>query len=140
MNVKESKTTNTIFLVVGVIIVISGLVLGKISNFNNVRFIISGLVGIGGAFTAISSINLYKIKIHPQEYEEQMSAKYDERNIFIRSNAGYATFILTLCVVGIASIIFLTLDHLWFAIVALGTFIIQIISYWIFVRYYNKKL
>ncbi len=29
MNVKESKTTNTIFLVVGVIIVISGLVLGK---------------------------------------------------------------------------------------------------------------
>ena len=69
-----------------------------------------------------------------------MSAKYDERNIFIRSNAGYATFILTLCVVGIASIIFLTLDHLWFAIVALGTFIIQIISYWIFVRYYNKKL
>ncbi|WP_317920913.1 hypothetical protein [Tepidimicrobium xylanilyticum] len=54
---------------------------------NNVRITISGLLGIGVSFTLLSSINLYRIKIQPQKYEEEMFAKYDEHNIFIRNSA-----------------------------------------------------
>lgn len=137
MNLKKEQSMYTILLIVGIVVLIGGTAVVKITGFDK---LIGGISGLAGAWIGISSIKLYQIKKKPQKYEEQIIGQYDERNIAIRGYAGYATFITTLLTIGIMSFVFMFLDDTLPLIIGAGLLLIHIVSFLFFARYYGKKI
>jgi len=137
MNLKKEQNMYTVLLIAGIVVLIGGVAVVKITGFDN---LIGGICGLSGAWIGISSIKLYQIKNKPKKYEEQIIGQYDERNIAIRGYAGYATFITTLLAIGIMSFIFMFLDYTLPLIIGAGLLLIHIVSFLLFARHYSKKL
>lgn len=137
MNLKKEQTVYTILLIVGIIVLVGGTVVVKLTGFDN---LIGGISGLSGAWIGISSIRLYQIKKKPKKYEEQIIGQNDERNIAIRGYAGYATFITTLLAISIISLIFVFLDYTFALVIGAGLLLIHIVSFLLFARHYGKKL
>ena len=137
MNLKKEQNMYTILLIVGIVVLIGGTAVVKITGFDN---LIGGISGLSGAWIGISSIKLYQIKKKPKKYEEQIIGQFDERNIAIRGYAGYATFITTLLTISIMSLIFMILDYTLPLIIGAGLLLIHIVTFLLFTRYYGKKL
>lgn len=137
MKLKKEQNMYTVLLIAGIVVLIGGVAIVKITGFDN---LIGGISGLGGAWIGISSIRLYQIKKKPKHYEKQIIGQYDERNIAIRGYAGYATFISTLLTIGIMSFIFMFLDYTLPLIIGAGLLLIHIVSFLLFARHYGKKL
>jgi len=137
MNLKKEQNIYTILLIVGVVVLIGGIAVVKITGFDN---LIGAIGGLGGAWIVFSSIKLYQIKKKPKKYGEQIIEQYDERNIAIRGYAGYATFITTLLTISIMLFIFMVLDYTLPLIIGAGLLLIHIFTFFLFAGYYGKKL
>ena len=137
MNLKKEQTIYTILFIVGIVVLIGGAIILKLTGFDNLIGLISGL---GGSWIGISSIKLYQIKNKPKQIEEQIIGQHDERNIAIRGYAGYATFRITLATISIMLLIFLISDYTLPLIIGIFLFFIHISSFSFIARYYDKKL
>lgn len=73
MNLKKEQNMYTILLIVGVVILMGGTAVVKITGFDN---LIGAIFGLSGAWIGISSIKLYQIKKKPKKYEEQIIGQY----------------------------------------------------------------
>ena len=137
MNLKKEQTIYTALLIIGIAVLIGGATIVKVTGFDNLTGVISGL---GGAWIGIGGIKLYQIKKKPKKYEQQLIGQYDERNIAIRGYAGYTVFIITLITASIMSLAFLFLDYTLPFIIGAGLLLIHIVSFLFFMRYYGKRV
>lgn len=137
MNLKKEQNIYTALLITGIVIFIGGIVVVKITGY---EYLIGVISGLAAAWIGISIIKLYQIKNKPKKYEEQLIGQHDERNIAIRGYAGYATFITTLLAISVMTIIFLALDYTLPLIIGAGLLLIHILAFLIFARHYGKKL
>lgn len=137
MNLKKEQTMYTILLIVGIVVLIGGTALAKITGFDH---LIGGISGLGGGWIGISSIRLYQIKKKPKKYMEQIIGQSDERSIIIRGYAGHATFVTTLLAISIMTLIFMFLDCSLPLIIGVGLLLTHIGGFLLFARYYGKKL
>lgn len=137
MNLKKERNMNTILLIAGIVVLIGGIAVVKITGHDN---LIGAIGGLSGVWIGISSTKLYQIEKEPKKYEDQIVGQYDERNIAIRGSAGYATFITTLLTISIMSIIFMFLDYTLPLIFGVALLLNHTFSFLIFIRYYGKKL
>ncbi len=137
MNLKKEQTSYTIQLIIGICVVAGGLVFANISGYDKIIFATSGF---GGVWIAISIIRLYLIKMKPKKYEEKMIDQSDERSIAIRGYAGYATFLLSMFVTSIMTLIFALLDYTFLPIIGGALMLMNYIIFILSVKYYNKKI
>jgi hypothetical protein len=137
MNLKKEQTMYTVLLIVGIAVFIGGIVVVRITGFDN---LIGATSGLGGVWTGVGIMNLFKIKNQPKKYEEQMIGQNDERNIAIRGYAGYATFITTFLGICLMASVFIVLDYTVPLIIAAGLFLVHFASFLLFAIYYSKKI
>lgn len=137
MNLKNEQTSHTIQLIIGICVVAGGLVFANISGYDKIVFATSGF---GGVWIAISVIRLYLIKMKPKKYEEKMIDQSDERSIAIRGYASYATFLFSMFVISIMTLIFALLDYTFLPIIGGSLMLMNFIIFILSVKYYNKKI
>jgi len=63
MNLKKEQTMYAVLLIVGIVVLIVGTGLVKLTGFDD---LIGAIGGLSGAWIAISSIKLYQIKKKPK--------------------------------------------------------------------------
>jgi len=101
------------------------------------------LVGCGSGIISVGIVNIMrkkKIDKDPKKAWEYEIAEKDERNIRIREKAGYAAWYTTLYVLAMLALVFVVLkNYLAFGLVG-GAFFIHMISLFVYVKIYNKKL
>ncbi len=137
MNLKKEQTSCTIQLIIGICVVSGGLVFANISGYDKIIFATSGF---GGVWIAISVIRLYLIKMKPKKYEEKMIDKSDERSIAIRGYASYATFLFSMLVISITTLIFALLYYTFLPIIGGSLMLMNFIIFILSVKYYNKRI
>jgi len=96
----------------------------------------AGIIGAGLASILLKK----KLKNNPDKAKEYEIAEKDERNIRLREKAGYATWYTTLFMLAFVSLIFVILDYYLLSLVAIGALFVHIISLFVFICIYDKKL
>ena len=101
------------------------------------------LTGFGAGIIGVGVVNLFRKKIienNPQKAKQYEIAEKDERNIILREKAGLATWYITLFTLAIIILTFVILDYKIASFVALGGLFIHIISLFVYINIFNKKL
>ncbi len=140
---KLSKFYGLFFI--GLILLVGGLLLkffiptpeGMIFGFT---FIMIGLgAGLIGACVAkiLMERMLYKDPILAKQYEIN---EKDERNIRLREKAGYASWYSTILMLAVIALIFLLLDYLVATFILIGVLLVHLLSFFVYVYVYNKKI
>lgn len=96
----------------------------------------SGIIGVG----VVSIIRKRKIKQNPEKAKLYEIAEKDERNIKLREKAGYASWHITLFLLAILSMAFVIFDYKMACWLTIGALFIHVISLFIFIAIYDKKL
>lgn len=137
MSKKKIQVIQTIKLASGFLILISGIIISKLTTYYNSIVLVSGL---GGGLIGSSAMKLFQIKKAPEKYEKRLIELSDERSITIRGYAGYVTFIITLITLGMTSLVFMFFDYTVPMIVGVGLLLIHVISFIILSMHYAKKI
>lgn len=142
---KSVKSNNfwKILILVGIIPLVFGLVAYKTisGDTHNIAMLKGMTAGLGGAFTAIGCIKLFQNKMSPSEKlkAREIEAK-DERNIqILRISYSIANTVATILFVAM-TFLFIGLNYIVPAFISLGAMYIQVISFFIANKYYNKKM
>ena len=96
----------------------------------------AGIVGVG----VVTVLRKKVIDNDPQKAKQYEINEKDERNIRIREKAGYATWYTTLFVLSAVSLIFVVLEYNVACFISLGALFIHIISLFVYIRKYDKKI
>jgi uncharacterized membrane protein len=140
---KLSKFYGLLFI--GLILLVVGLLLkffiptaeGMIFGLT---FILIGLgAGLIGAVVAkiLMERMLYKDPVLAKQYEIN---EKDERNIRLREKAGYASWYSTMLMLAVITLIFLLLDYMVATFVLIGVLLIHLLSFFVYVNIYDKKI
>lgn len=95
-----------------------------------------GIIGVG----VVCTIRMRKIKQDPKKARQYEIAEKDERNIRLREKAGYASWIITLFVMAILSMVFIIFDYKIACLLAIIALFIHVISLFVFIAIYDKKI
>ena len=98
------------------------------------------MAGIGSAWIGLGVIGVF-IKRQKPEYARKMEINQkDERNIQIREKSGYVSYLVTLFTLAILEFVFLLTDNEFACILTIGAMAVHIVSFFIALFYYNKKI
>lgn len=141
-SIKSNKYWGTL-IAVGIITLIFGLIAYKsISNdTHNIAMLKGMFTGLGSAFTTIGLVKLIQNKITP---EAKLKAKEieskDERNISILRMAHAIANTVATTLFAAMAFVFVALNYITPAFIALGAMYIQVLTFFIANKYYNKKM
>lgn len=95
-----------------------------------------GIIGV----SVVCTIRMRKIKQDPKKARQYEIAEKDERNIRLREKAGYASWIISLFVMAILSMVFIIFDYKIACLLAIIALFIHVISLFVFIAIYDKKI
>lgn len=101
------------------------------------------LTGFGAGIIGVGVVNIFRKRMidnNPQKAKQYEINEKDERNIRIREKAGYATWYTTLFMLSAISLTFVVLDYKVAGFISLGALFIHIISLFVYIHIYNKKI
>ena len=139
------KQPKSYIFYMGIIIFVVGLLLKNLipasdGALHTLPFVLtgfgSGIVGVG----VVSILRKRTIENDPQKAKQYEINENDERNIQIREKAGYATWYTTLFMLAAISMTFVVLDYKVAGFISLGALFIHIISLYVYINIYNKKI
>ena len=139
------KQSRSYVFYMGIIIFVVGLLLkffvtASEGVLSTLPFVLSGFgagsIGVG----VVNIINKRMLDNNPQKAKQYEINENDERNIRLREKAGYATWYTTLLMLAAITMTFLILDYKVACFVLLGALFIHIISLFVYINIYNKKI
>lgn len=141
-SLKGNRYWRTIFLV-GLLTLIFGIIFSMNVSIesDNISMLQGMIVGLGASFTLIGIIKLIQNKMSPIEKlkANEIEAK-DERNIeILRISLSISSTIATV-LFAVLGFVFVALNYIVPAFIAVGAMYIQVLSYFIAYNYYNKKM
>ncbi len=101
------------------------------------------MTGFGAGITVVGLACIFRQKMiekDPEKAKQYEIAEKDERNIQLREKAGYATWYITLFMLAILSLIFVMLDYKLQSFLTIGVLLIHVISLFVYIFIYNKKI
>ena len=98
------------------------------------------VAGIGCAWVGLGVIGIFVKRLKPESVKKMEIDQKDERNIQIREKSGYVTFLITLFTLMLLEFVFLVLDNDIACILTIGVMAVHVVSYFIGLLYYDKKL
>ena len=130
---------------VGIVIFAIGLLLNFIVAESDgiSQSLTSVLIGLGAGITGggVAGILLKKtLKNNPEKVKEYEIAEKDERNVRLREKAGYSAWYISVFMLAILSLIFLIFDYKLPCFITIGALFVQILSLFVFIYIYNKRL
>jgi hypothetical protein len=141
-SVKSNKYWG-IMLLVGVITLLFGVITySSISNdTHNIAMLKGMFAGQGGAFTAIGGIKLFQNKMSPAEKlkAKEIESK-DERNIQILQISYSIANTAATILFAVMAFLFVGLNYIIPAFISIGAMYIQLLTFFIAYKYYNKKM
>lgn len=126
----------------GILIFVIGLLLKFLIPETNGSWQ-SVITGFGAGIVGVGIAGIFRQKMiekDPKKAKQYEIAEKDERNIRLREKAGYATWYITLFMLGILSLVFVMLDYKLQSFLTIGVLFIHIISLFVYIIIYNKKL
>lgn len=96
----------------------------------------SGIIGVG----VVCIIRKRKIEQDPEKAKQYEIAEKDERNIKLREKAGYASWYISLFTMAILSMVFVIFDYKMACWLTMGALFIHVISLFVFIAIYDKKI
>lgn len=129
----------------GIIVFVAGLLLKILipasdGALHTLPFVLSGfgsgIIGVGVA----NILRKRTIDNNPQKAKQYEINEKDERNIRIREKAGCATWYTTLLMLSVISLTLVVLDYKVAGFISIGALFIHIISLYVYINIYNKKL
>lgn len=101
------------------------------------------LTGFGAGIIGAGVVNIFRKRMidnNPEKAKQYEIAEKDERNIRLREKAGYATWYTSLFILAALSLTFVILDYKVACFLSLGALFVHIISLFIYIYIYNKKI
>ena len=139
------KLSKSYIFYIGIIIFAVGLLLKILipasdGALHSLPFVLSGfgsgIIGVGVA----NILRKRTLDNDPQKAKQYEINENDERNIRIREKAGYATWYTTLLMLSVISLTFVVLDYKVVCFISLGALFIHIISLYVYISIYNRKI
>ena len=96
--------------------------------------------GIGCAWVGLGVVGIFVKRLKPESVKKMEIDQKDERNIQIREKSGYITFLITLFTLMLLEFTFLILDNDLACILTIGVMAAHLLSFFIALYYYDKKL
>lgn len=141
-SIKSNRFWTTL-VAIGFITLIFGVVVYKDlpDSEHNMSMLMGMFSGLGSAFMAIGIVKLIHYRRTPAEKlkQEEIELK-DERNIQILRIAYTIANTTATILFGLMAFIFVWLDYRIPAFISIGALYIQIITFFISYKYYNKKM
>lgn len=137
MNLEKVEKKNKVKLIVGLLIFFGGTITLKLIGLEDLIGLVSGF---GGALFGVSAIALFKIKNNPEDYKDEVISQSDERGTAIRGYASYATMIAMLGAIFILSVVGILWANDFLLFLGAGSMVFVLISFYLFAKYYEKKL
>ncbi len=101
------------------------------------------LIGFGSGIIGVGIASLWRqrtLKDHPEKVKQMEIDEKDERNVRLREKAGYATWYVTMFVLAALSMAFVVMDLAIACWLTLGALFVHIISFFVCIGRYNKKM
>ena len=98
------------------------------------------IAGIGCAWVGLGVIGIFIKRLKPESVKKMKIDQKDERNIQIREKSGYVAFLITLFTLMLLEFTFLVLDNDLACILTIGVMAVHLVSFFIGLFYYDKKL
>jgi hypothetical protein len=139
------KQPKSYVLYMGIIIFVVGLLLKFLipASDGALQALPFVLTGFGAGIIGVGVVNIFRKRMidnNPQKAKQYDINEKDERNIRIREKAGYATWYTTLFVLSAISLTFAVLDYKVASFISIGALFIHIISLFLYIYIYNKKI
>ena len=101
------------------------------------------LIGFGSGIIGVGIATLFRQRIlmeHPEKAKQQEIDEKDERNVRLREKAGYATWYITMFVLAALSMAFVVMNLAIACWLTLGALFVHIISFFVCIGSYSKKM
>lgn len=139
------KQPKTYMFYIGIIIFVIGLLLKFLipeseGAMQSAPFV---LTGFGAGIIGVGAAGIFRKKVfdkNPEKAKKYEIAEKDERNIRLREKAGIASWYSTLFVLAILSLVLLILDYALPCFLIIAAMFIHIISLFVYIIIYNKKI
>lgn len=139
------KQSRSYIFYMGIIIFVVGLLLKLLFPASDgvlytLPFVLNGF---GAGIIGVGVANIIRKRMfdnNPQKAKQYEINENDERNIRIREKAGYATWYTTLLIMSAITMTFLILDYKVACFISLGAMFIHVISLFVYIYIYNKKI
>ncbi|HKL87302.1 MAG TPA: hypothetical protein VJ861_13325 [Treponemataceae bacterium] len=132
-----------LLLLVGIISLIVSLILYKMVSIErpHISMLKGMFIGLGSVFTAIGIINIFQIKMSsPEKLKANEIELKDERNIEILMLALSISGKVATYLFAIMSFVFIGMNYIVPALMAIGSMYIQLSVFLIAHRYYKSKM
>jgi hypothetical protein len=129
----------------GIIIFLVGVLLEHLVSapYGALRELPSVLSGFGAGITGVGVFNIFRKRMidkDPQKAKQYEIYEKDERNIRIREKAGLTAWYSSLFMLAAVTLTFVVLNYKTAGFISLGALLFHIISLFIYIRVYNKKM
>lgn len=140
-----NKQPKSYVLYMGIIIFVVGLLLKFLipASDTALQALPFVLTGFGAGIIGVGVVNIFRIRMidsNPKKAKQYEINEKDERNIRIREKAGYVTWYTSLFVLSTISLTFVVLNYIVASFISLGALFIHIISLFVYIYIYNKKI
>lgn len=139
------KQSKSYIFYMGIIIFVIGLLLKFLIPVSDgvLKTLPFVLTGFGAGIIGVGVVNIIRKRVidnNPQKAKQYEIDEKDERNIQIREKAGYATWYTSLFMLSAISLTFVVLDYKVAVFISLGALFIHIISLFVYIYIYNRKI
>lgn len=135
--IKKKKGNYILIVALGMVLMLSGILVEYLVGESRYLGFASGF---GAAIIGVGVMNLFLITRKPEVIKQQEINEKDERLVKIREKSAYTTFFITLFGMAAVEMIFLFMDYMIPCFIIIGLMAVHVISLFVFIYHYNKKL
>ncbi|MDD3315346.1 MAG: DUF2178 domain-containing protein [Syntrophaceticus sp.] len=135
--IKKKKGYYILIVALGMVLMLSGILVEYLVGESRYLGFASGF---GAAMIGVGVMNLFLITRKPEVIKQQEINQKDERFVKIREKSAYTTFFITLFGMAAVEMIFLFMDYMIPCFIIIGLMAVHVISLFVFIYHYNKKL
>lgn len=139
----SNKKLWNLFILVGVITSIFGVVfeINLPDDAHNLSMLAGMFTGLGGAFAAVGIIRLIRYKrTTPEKLKQEEIELKDERNVQILRISHTVASTTATILFAVMAFVFVWLDYRIPAFISIGAMYIQVLTFFITNKYYNRKM
>lgn len=135
--IKKKKGNYILIVALGMVLMLSGIL---VEYFVGESRYLGFASGFGAAMIGVGVMNLFLITRKPEVIKQQEINEKDERFVKIREKSAYTTFFVTLFGMVAVEMIFLFMDYMIPCFIVIGLMAVHVISLFVSIYHYNKKL
>ena len=135
--IKKKKGYYILIVALGMVLMLSGILVEYLVGESRYLGFASGF---GAAMIGVGVMNLFLITRKPEVIKQQEINQKDERFVKIREKSAYTTFFVTLFGMVAVEMIFLFMDYMIPCFIVIGLMAVHVISLFVSIYHYNKKL